>query len=162
QQAEAGPEGGAGQHHDEEDAAAAAGQVEQAEQAADGGEHAEDRDGGAVHRPPAHLECHRAHDERADAGRDERRVAGVGLVREHLTGHPERVEERARADDDHERVEQGGPDAGHARLTAASTSSTVRYGGNTRMTCGANNEPASTVWASPWATTSPSPRTTAR
>ena len=82
QQAEARAERGAGEDDEEEDAAAAAGQVEQAEQPGDGGEHAEDRDGGAVHRAPPHLEGDGGDDERADGGGDQRRVAGVGLARE--------------------------------------------------------------------------------
>ena len=44
----------------------------------------------------------------------------------------------------------------------AATSATVRNGGSTRSTCGANSDPASTSRAGPSATMSPSPSTTAR
>ena len=53
---------------------------------ADGREHAEDRDGRAVHRAAPHLEHDRGDDERADERGDERRVAGVGLRRQRGRG----------------------------------------------------------------------------
>ncbi len=76
-----GPERGAREHDEEEDPAAAAGEVDQPQQSGARREHAEERDGRAVHRAPADLEHHRGDDQRTDERGHERRVAGVGLAR---------------------------------------------------------------------------------
>ena len=116
----------------------------------------------------------------ADERGPQRRVDRVGACRQRLRRQPEGIEERGRADDSDEHVDEdgrartvivrsGAAAPGRSRATssmvwrpAASTSATVRNGGSTRSTCGANSDPASTSRAGPSATTSPSPSTSAR
>ena len=86
QQPEPGAEGGAGEDDEEEEPGVVAGEVDEAEQSCERREHAEHRDGRAVHRAAAHLERDRANDERADERGDERGVAAVGLLGERLRG----------------------------------------------------------------------------
>ncbi len=106
QQPEARAESRAGEHDEEEDPAAAAGEVEEPEQPGARRQHAEDRDGRSVHGAVPNLERHRDDDERTDERGDERRVGAVGLAGERGGGKPERVQERRRAQDDHEQVHE--------------------------------------------------------
>ncbi len=114
QQAEAWAERGAGEHDEEEDAAAAAGQVDQPQQARDRRQHAEDRDGRAVHRAAPHLERRpptttSAPTSAATSGASPL-CAWLGNA---VDGQPERVEERGRAEHapsssvDHDRRARG-------------------------------------------------------